>query len=185
MLLATNFLPPATASGGVVLVVHDLAFRRFPETAPHMDVRWVRRFESWLGKAARVIVPSRSAKDDLEQLFGVEPERVDVIHHGVDAHAFRPAPGPVVADVRRRFEIAGPFALFVGGIEPRKNLEQLVHAFARLKEDDAASLVIAGGPVRSFPKRSSISTPRSSLPAGVRSRVIRTGYVANRTRSRS
>jgi glycosyltransferase involved in cell wall biosynthesis len=179
VLLATNFLPPATSSGGVVLVVHDLAFRKLPETAPHMDARWLRRFESWLAKAARVIVPSQSAKKDLEDLYGVEPARVDVIRHGVDAHAFRPAPDPVVADVRRRFHIAGAYALFVGGIEPRKNLEQLVRAFARLKEDEGASLVIAGGPVRWFPDAvRHLDAAIASLPAGLRSRVIRTGYVS-------
>ena len=44
VLLATNFLPPATKSRGVVMVVHDLAFRVFPETAPQVDARWLHRF---------------------------------------------------------------------------------------------------------------------------------------------
>jgi glycosyltransferase involved in cell wall biosynthesis len=178
VLLATNFLPPATARPGVVLVVHDVAFRRFPETAPHMDERWLQRFERWLGRAARVIVPSASARDDLRQLFGVPGERIEVIHHGVDAHEFRPAPDPVVADVRRRFGIEGPYALFIGGIEPRKNLELLVRAFAGMKEDRLA-LVIAGGPVRWFPEAAThLDATIAALPGQVRDRVIRTGYVS-------
>jgi glycosyltransferase involved in cell wall biosynthesis len=179
VLLATNFLPPATASPGVVLVVHDLAFRKFPETAPHMSVRWLHRFEAWLQRAARLIVPSVSAGEDLRELYGVAPDRIDAIHHGVDAHAFRPAPAPVVADVRRRFEIPGPYALFVGGIEPRKNLERLVRAFGRLRGLDDISLVIAGGPVRWFPEAvGQLDASIAALPAGVRSRVVRTGYVS-------
>ena len=55
-------------------------------------------------------------------------------------------PTPAVAEVRRRFGIAGPYALFVGGIEPRKNLERLVRAFGRLRGLNDVSLVIAGGP---------------------------------------
>ena len=43
LLLATNFLPPATRSPGVVMVVHDLAYERLPDTAPHMNDRWRRR----------------------------------------------------------------------------------------------------------------------------------------------
>lgn len=179
VLLATNFLPPATSSPGVVLVVHDLAFRKFPETAPHVNAGWLHRFEAWLARAARLIVPSVSARDDLRELYGVDPDRIDAIHHGVDAHAFRPAPAPVVADVRRRFEISGPYALFVGGIEPRKNLERLVRAFGRLRGLDDVSLVIAGGPVRWFPQAvQQLDDAIAALPAGVRSRVIRTGYVS-------
>jgi glycosyltransferase involved in cell wall biosynthesis len=179
VLLATNFLPPATSSPGVVLVVHDLAFRKLPDTAPHVSAGWLQRFETWLGRAARLIVPSASARDDLRELYGVDPERIDAIHHGVDAHAFRPAPDPVVADVRRRFEIAGPYALFVGGIEPRKNLERLVRAFGRMRGLDDVSLVIAGGPVRWFPQAAEqLDASIAALPADVRSRVIRTGYVS-------
>lgn len=180
VLLATNFLPPATASPAVVIVVHDLAFRKFPETAPHVNAWWLRRFEAWVARAARLIVPSASARDDLQELYGVDPVRIDAIHHGVDAHAFRPAPEPVVADLRRRFGISGPYVLFVGGIEPRKNLERLVPAFGRLRGLDEVSLVIAGGPVPWFPQAARhLDDSIAALPAAVRSRVIRTGYVSH------
>ena len=178
VLLATNFLPPATASPGVVLVVHDLAFRKFPETAPHMEGRWLRRFETWLADAARVIVPSASAAHDLAELYDVDPSRIDAIHHGVEAHAFRPAPEQVVGGVRRRFGVAGPYILFVGGIEPRKNLDRLVRAFGQLRDLDDVSLVIAGGPVRWFPAAvQALDAAVAALPERARARVIRTGYV--------
>jgi glycosyltransferase involved in cell wall biosynthesis len=176
VVLATNFVPPATRSTGVVPVVHDLAFRLFPETAPHMDGRWIRRFETTLRRAARIITPSASARDDLVRLFDVEDSRVDVVHHGVDADAFRRAPRPVVADVRRRFGIDGPYALFVGGIEPRKNLVHLVRAVAAL---DDVRLVIAGGAVRWFPEAvEALERAIGSLPPGARGRIVRTGYVS-------
>ena len=85
-----------------------------------------------------------------------------------------------MADVRRRFGIDGPYVLFVGGIEPRKNLERLVRAFAQLRGLDETSLVIAGGPVRWDPEGGRAARARRSraLPRRVRSRVIRTGYVS-------
>jgi glycosyltransferase involved in cell wall biosynthesis len=181
VLLATNFLPPATASRGVVLMVHDLAFRLFPETAPHTDERWRRRFRRWLDDAARLLVPSGATGRDLIDLYGVDPERVDVVHHGVDADAFRPAPDRAVAEVRRRFGIAGPYLFFVGGIEPRKNLAGLVRAFAGLGE--GVSLVIAGGPVRWFPKAAAdLESQIAALPSPIRERVVRTGYVSDADR---
>ncbi len=177
VVLATNFVPPPTRSPGVVPMVHDLAFRLLPETAPHMDARWLRRFESTLRDAPRVLVPSKSARDDLARLFDIDAAKVDVVHHGVDADAFRPSPEVVIDDVRRRFGIEGPYALFVGGIEPRKNLENLVRAFGRV---EGASLVIAGGAVRWFPRAvEALDRAVAQLPAEARSRVVRTGYVSD------
>ncbi len=168
VLLATNFLPPATASPGVVLVVHDLAHERYPETAPHIGPRWRARFEAWLARAARVIVPSAAVRRDLVAHHAVDPARVDVVPHGVDVDAFRP-PGEAVDAVRRRFAIRGRYLLFLGGLEPRKNLGRLVRAFGALQTD--ATLVLAGGAVRWAPGE------QDRLRAGVRERVVFTGYV--------
>jgi len=175
-LLATNFLPPSTRIPGVVPVVHDLAFDLYPETAPHVDRRWRERFARQLERAARVIVPSGATRDDLVKLHEVDPARIDVIHHGTDAHAFRPAPDGVVDEVRRRHGIEGPYVLFLGGLEPRKNLEALVRAFGKASVD--ASLVIAGGQVRWFPEAADrIERAIEDLPVAIRARVVRTGYV--------
>ena len=173
-LLATNFLPPATGSRAVVLVVHDLAFRVLPETAPHHDARWDRRFRRWLKRAARVIVPSEAAKADLVAFEDVDPAKVVAVHHGVDR--WIPPPPADVGDTRRRMDLEGPFALFVGGIEPRKNLEALVEAFARVRTD--AKLVVAGGRVNWFPEASeALEAKVAALPAAVRDRIVLTGYL--------
>jgi glycosyltransferase involved in cell wall biosynthesis len=182
VLLATNFLPPQTHSRGVVLVVHDLAFEMLPETAPHVNERFRDHLRGWLQRAAGTIVPSTSARDDLIRLHDVDPTRIEIVHHGADARS-RPAPPEAVADVRRRFGIdEGPFVLFVGGIEPRKNLERLVRAFGASIADGGgaadASLVIAGGSVPWFPSAGEhVDAAIAGLPAAVRGRVIRTGYV--------
>jgi glycosyltransferase involved in cell wall biosynthesis len=175
-LLATNFLPPPTRIPGVVPVVHDLAFDLYPETAPHVDRRWRERFARQLERAARVIVPSGATRDDLIKLHEVDPARIDVIHHGTDAHAFRPAPDGMVDEVRRRHGIEGPYVLFLGGLEPRKNLEALVRAFGKASVD--ASLVIAGGQVRWFPEAADrVERAIEDLPVAIRARVVKTGYV--------
>jgi glycosyltransferase involved in cell wall biosynthesis len=179
VLLATNFLPPATRQPGVVMVVHDLAYERLPDTAPHMNDRWRRRFDGWLQKAAGVIVPSVSTKEDLVARHPVDPARIAVTPLGVDASAFAPVPAEKVEAVRARFGIEGPYALFVGGIEPRKNLDALVRAFATLPP--GTSLVIAGGPVRWDPKASNrLDATIAELPAAARARIVRTGYVGDR-----
>lgn len=179
-LLATNFLPPPTASAGVVLVVHDLAYERFPETAPQMDARWRRRFHRWLGRSAAVIVPSKSARRDLlERHDEVDPSRVHPIAHG--AEPFAPPPRPEIDRLRERFGIGGRYALFLGGIEPRKNLHGLVEAFRRADTD--AWLVLAGGRTNWIPGEADrLSARVAALPERVRRRVVLTGYLSDRDR---
>jgi glycosyltransferase involved in cell wall biosynthesis len=176
-LLATNFLPPPTRSDAVVLVVHDLAFEAMPEAGPGFGERWRRRFDGWLRRSAGVIVPSASAKADLLRRHRLDEDRVRVIPHGADPFE---APAPEETErVRARFGIGGPFALFVGGIEPRKNLGALVEAFARDGDADRW-LVIAGGRTYWAPK--GIETLRAqvaALPEDVRRRVVLTGYVSD------
>jgi glycosyltransferase involved in cell wall biosynthesis len=177
--LATNFLPPPTGSPCVVLVVHDLAFDHHPETAPHHNARWRRMFDHWLDRAAGVIVPSVATRDDLLRFHEVDPARIDVVPHGTDAEAFRPSKRGEIDAVRREHAIGGRYVLFLGGLEPRKNLEPLVRAFGAMTTDDA-SLVIAGGEVPWAPGYLvEVERAIAALPPDRRTRVVRTGYVAD------
>lgn len=177
LLVATNFLPPPTRSRGVVLVVHDLAFDTMPETAPHHNERWRRAFAVWLRRAAAVIVPSEATRDDLFARHDVEHARVSVVPHGTDAEAFTPASPLVVDGLRARFDISGPYIAFLGGLEPRKNLERLVEAFGLLAERDVG-LVIAGGAVRWAPEYAArVDAAIEGLPPDRRGSVHRLGYV--------
>lgn len=177
LLIATNYLPPPTRSRGVVLVVHDLAFDAMPETAPHHDARWHRAFARWLRAAAAVIVPSEATRADLLANHSVDDVRVHVVPHGADADAFTPASPQEVEAIRVRRGIDGPYIGFLGGLEPRKNLERLVQAFGHLGDDDV-SLVIAGGAVRWAPDYATqVERAIAQLPADRRARVIRLGYI--------
>jgi len=160
--------------------VHDLAFRHYPETAPHIDARWRRRFAAALHEAPAIVVPSASVANDLREAYSIGDERIHVVHHGVDADVFAPAPQGAMAAVRGRFGIEGPYILFLGGIEPRKNLEVLVRAFARTDAGNVR-LVIAGGPVRWFPQAAErLEASIALLPEAVRDRIVVTGYVSER-----
>jgi len=179
VLFAPNFIPPPTRSRRVVLTVHDLAFRRFPETAPHATRRWLGKLDDALRRAAHVIVPSRATRDDLIELFSFDPDRVTVVPHGVDRTVFRPPADDEVAGVRRRFGIDGPYLVFIGGLEPRKNLPRLLRAFAEVPGD--ARLVVAGAWVPWNPEGVDQLRPVvDALPPEVRARLAFPGYVGER-----
>ena len=108
-------------------------------------------------------------------------ERVAVVPHGIDTDAFRRAGDQEVSAVRRRHRIDGPFLLYLGGIEPRKNLPRLLEAFGRLDADVRPTLVLAGGWVAWNPE--GIDAARAALaelPEEARRRVVMTGYVSDR-----
>jgi glycosyltransferase involved in cell wall biosynthesis len=179
---APNFVPPPTRAPRLVLTVHDLAFRLFPETAPHSTRRWLARLDQALQRAAAVIAVSEATRDDLTRLYGVPSECITVVPHGVDQTVFRPSPEARIAEVRAVFGIEGPYLLYLGGIEPRKNLARLVEAFGLLLRGAGAGglmLVVAGGGVEWNPEGSGgLEAALRTAAPGVRERIILTGYVA-------
>jgi glycosyltransferase involved in cell wall biosynthesis len=182
VVFAPNFVPPPTRSRNLVLTIHDLAFRKFPETAPLATRRWLQRLDRALHQAAEVIVPSEATRLDLLELYPVDPERITVIHHGVDRERIRPASEQEVDRARGRHGIEGRYVLFLGGLEPRKNLPRLVRAFARSGSE--ASLAIAGASVSWNPEgRDQLDSALESLKPEQRRRVVLTGYLGTREKT--
>jgi glycosyltransferase involved in cell wall biosynthesis len=179
VLFAPNFVPPPTASRRLVVTIHDLAFRLHPETAPMATRRWLDRLDRAVRQAAEVVAVSEATRRDLLELYALNPDRVTVIHHGIDADRFRPAPPEEVDRIRGRHGIEGPYLLFLGGLEPRKNLPALVRAWSRVP--DGPGLVIAGASVPWNPEgRTELERTLAALPGAVRHRITLTGYVGHR-----
>ncbi len=138
------FVAPLAAPCPVVVTVHDLSFVRFPRLfrpANRLYLGALTRLSA--RRARRVIAVSAHAADETAHLLGVPRARIDVVYHGVDPQ-FRPLPAETVQRFRAAAGLPERFVLFLGTLEPRKNLVRLVEAFARLR-DPALKLVIAGG----------------------------------------
>ena len=178
VLFAPNFVPLPTRARPVVLTVHDLGFRRFPDSAPASTRAWLEGFDASLRRAAAILAVSQATKRDLEELFDVGPDRIRVTPLGVDRRVFRRAGDEAVRAVTDRLGVDRPYLLSLGGLEPRKNLPRLVEAWQRLPDDVRPGLVIAGSNVGWSPEgRDLLARALARLPNPLRRRVVVPGYV--------
>jgi glycosyltransferase involved in cell wall biosynthesis len=122
---------PLLLSVPVVVTVHDLSFLRHPERLPRTKARYLRAaVDASVRKAARVIAVSQHTKCELMDLMRVPESHIDVVHSGVHER-FQPR---VAGPIARPIPVGErPYVLHVGTLEPRKNIDVLIRAFAELR----------------------------------------------------
>jgi glycosyltransferase involved in cell wall biosynthesis len=162
-----------------VVTVHDLGYHRFPQAhtlTQNVYLRWSTRYNA--RNAACVLADSEATQRDLMVYYRVAESRIAVVYPGRD-ESMAPVADPVLlAAVRARYGIAGPYLLYVGTLHPRKNLVRLVQAFAQLPARDPQfpvhdlHLVLAGQPGWLYDE---IMAQIRRL--GLEDRVLLTGYV--------
>ena len=148
-----------------VAVIHDLAFHKYASQFRYKDWLLLHTFSAQVANEADVIIAvSEATKKDIEKYYG-RTHNVHVVHHGIDHDRFRVFSEEEKADGLKKLQamypqITKPYILFVGQIQPRKNIVRLVEAFEKLRanapsphpnplpvrgEGNEVQLVIAGG----------------------------------------
>ncbi|MCX7968751.1 MAG: glycosyltransferase family 4 protein [Armatimonadetes bacterium] len=145
-LLHVQYIAPLFASCPIVTTVHDVHWRRFPETFPIKDRLLMEIFlPLTFRKASAVITDSKASRDDLMRFFRVPPSKLRVIYLAAEEQFFVRLSKSQQQVVLNRYGLTEGYLLFVGVIQPRKNLERLLHAFALLRPKvECQPLVIVG-----------------------------------------
>jgi len=146
LLHALAFVTPLLSPCPAVVTIYDLSFLLYPESFKRFKRFYLDLFTRLSARRARrIIAISESTKRDVVRLLGVSPEKVEVVYCGID-EAFRPLAEDQVAAFRSKRGLPERFVLFVGTIEPRKNVTRLIEAFATLRPCDLANLkLVIGG----------------------------------------
>ena len=143
LLHSPDFIPPR-GPWRKVITVHDLAYLRMPWLLTPESRRYyntIRRAVVW---ADAIIAVSEATARDLRELLDVPPDKVTVIYEAADQDLC-PMPKEEAAHiVAERYGISGCYVLFVGTIEPRKNLPMLIQAISLLRREMPVQLVVAG-----------------------------------------
>jgi glycosyltransferase involved in cell wall biosynthesis len=142
---ATEHLLLPLRSLPTVLTVHDLIFRHLPKHHKPLN-RWYLNLTMplYCRRADHIIAVSEHSKRDLISIYGIAAKKITVVYEAA-APSFRPQTPQKVAAVRTRYGLPERYLLFVGTIEPRKNLTRLLIAFESLYADGlVGGLVIVG-----------------------------------------
>ncbi|HZM53706.1 MAG TPA: glycosyltransferase family 1 protein, partial [Acidimicrobiales bacterium] len=176
-----HYTMPERSRVPAVVTVHDMSFFEAPQWHERSKVLLFKRAITVAARrAAAVVCPSRVTAEELARWCRVDAE-VFVAPHGVDTARFRPdepahgADAEALSRLDPRLGQGHPFLLFVGTLEPRKDVPALVGAFARVagRHPDAL-LVVAGG--RGW---GADEVDRAVDSSGLGPRIVRTGYVAD------
>jgi glycosyltransferase involved in cell wall biosynthesis len=142
----TNYDVPVWGGVPTVLTIHDLSLYLYPETHEQRRVRRARRRLPLMARlATAIIVPTQSVKNEVCEHLSVAPEKLFVVHEA-PRRCFRPRAGELAQETRKKLGVEDSFILYVGTIEPRKNLSTLVRAFEEIYRNTELrpQLVIAG-----------------------------------------
>ena len=161
-----------------LVTVHDLGYLHFPRAHPWPQRLYLDASTRWNASAAmHLLADSEATRNDLVTKYGARPEKITVVYPGVD-EALVPARDPVDIEVAKAcLGITGDYFLYLGTLQPRKNLIRLIAAFAGLEHQTRGpelTLVLAGKRGRFY----------SDLLAGVQrlgleERVRFPGYVSD------
>lgn len=142
----SNELPWQLSSTGIktVLTVHDLIFKHYPHFFPWID----RQFYTWkmhysCQQADLILAISENTKKDLLHYYELPPEKIKVLYQACEASYYDVPPldfGPL----QQQYNLPNDFFLFVGTLEPRKNLALLLRAHALLPKEHQLPIVVVG-----------------------------------------
>jgi glycosyltransferase involved in cell wall biosynthesis len=146
-----SFVPAHTLPfffpGKGILTVHDLGYKHFPDAHPvlqrrHLDI--TTRYSQ--ARAALVLADSQATADDLRRFYSTPAEKIRIVYPGVDALDIKSAT-EAIDSVRTKYRLPRRYFVFIGTLQPRKNIRRLVQAFVRWqreRDSNEAALVLAG-----------------------------------------
>ncbi len=174
VLHATAFVAPLVHVRPTVITIYDVSFALFPQFFRGFNQAYLRAGTRWSARRARrIIAISDCGRRDVHRLYGVPLDRIAVAYPGVDETLSRADPDRA-REFRRAKNLPDKFLLYLGTLEPRKNLPMLVQAFAQLKRECPEAVLVLAGSVGWLADEIFAAVEA----CGVQDSVVLPGYVA-------
>lgn len=171
-----NFYIPPGVQGKKIAVVHDMAYKTCPETVKRKTrILLELTLKNTCKRADIILTVSEFSKSEILKYIDVEEKKIKVIPNGVDLKLFHNKYSEqCIEEVKEKYHIWNDYFLYLGTLEPRKNIERIIEAYNSLKdkEKNLPVLVLAGGKGWMY---DSIFSKVENL--GIQDKIIFTGYV--------
>jgi len=169
-----HYLPPVTFCPSVV-TIHDLAYEFFPDLFLSGDLYKLKHWtKQSVKQATKIIAVSHSTKADLVKLYGVAEDKIIVVHNGYDAESFN-LKKPVSLKILESYQLVPQnYLLFLGTVQPRKNVTKLIQAFRLLKSSGYQGKLVIAGKI-GWLAEETLSVIKNSEDA---SDIVMTGYIS-------
>lgn len=138
----THYIPRFSPIKRVV-TIFDLSFLHFPETFKKNDLWQLKNWTEYsIKNSSAILTISKSTRDDIVKEYSVSGDKITVAYPGYDQRIFKPSSSKdSIEEVKRRYKTGDSYIIYIGTIQPRKNLERLIEAFSETK---GFNLVIVG-----------------------------------------
>ncbi len=129
-----------------VVTIFDLSYIHYPSLFNKNDLYQLVNWSKYsIQKAKQIIAISNSTKDDIARQYKINKSKISVTYMGYDQKTFKPQSKSNIEKAKTKFNIKGDYIIFVGTLQPRKNIERLIEAFNLVHSKvDNLSLVIVG-----------------------------------------
>ncbi|MCX6765895.1 MAG: glycosyltransferase family 1 protein [Candidatus Moranbacteria bacterium] len=131
----------------IITTIHDISFNFFPQLIKFSDLFFLKiLIPLSLKRANKIIAVSHFTKDEIVKYYKINPEKIETVHNSVDDDFLRNDPSPEELEkVRKKYSLPAKFMLYIGTMQPRKNLPFLIKGYSEIKHKlPDIKLVIAG-----------------------------------------
>lgn len=128
--------------------IHDLGFIRYPQFTQSKNLEFMKaNIQTWISRANIVLTGSDHARKEIIDVLKVSPKKVVRIYHGVDHRQYYPRSEDDIKAAQAKYNISGKYLLYIGSLEPRKNLTRLISSYCSLPKNlsDQYGLCLLGG----------------------------------------
>jgi glycosyltransferase involved in cell wall biosynthesis len=142
-----SYLIPPGVKGKKIVTIYDMTYKAYPETMTSFKLALDLNLKNSCNRADKIITIASFSKEEIVKYLSINPEKIAVTPLGVDINRFHPIKDrSLLLNIKKKLNISEDYFLYLGTLEPRKNIKRMIEAYAILKRkyNDIPQLVLAG-----------------------------------------